>query len=48
VQAGVADGGDFDVVVAFPADRAEAEEGEEQAGFDALGPGAGGCCRAPG
>src|ERR1017187_3128390 len=40
VQAGVADCGDLDVLVAFPVDGVEAEEGEEQVGLDAFGPSA--------
>jgi hypothetical protein len=39
VKAGVADSGQLDVLVALLVDGVEAEEGEEQVGLDALGPG---------
>ena len=40
VHAGVADGGDLDVLDALGVDGVEAEEGEEQVGLDAFGAGA--------
>ena len=40
VHAGVADGGDLDLLVAALPDRVEAEEGEEDVGVDAFHPGA--------
>ena len=40
VHAGVADGGDLDVLDALGVDGVEAEEREEQVGLDALGAGA--------
>ena len=40
MQAGVADGGDLDVLVALLVDGVEPEEREEQVGLDALGAGA--------
>ena len=39
VQAGVADGGDLDVLVPPLRDGVQTEEGEEQVGLDAFGPG---------
>ena len=36
MHAGVADGGDLDLLVAVLADRVEAEEGEEEVGLDPL------------
>jgi hypothetical protein len=40
VHAGVADGGDLDLLVPVLADCVEAEEGEEEVGFDAFHAGA--------
>ena len=40
VHAGVADGGDLDLLVAVLADRVEAEEGEEEVGLDPFHAGA--------